>query len=197
MILISDGHVLAIKTDEQKLSVFVTILVLAAGEQLKYLQTAFTMRIRQVTSVLPYIGVILSIFTMGKLLRHPYIPSADEHPLIIKTKKADDSKNLKLFKEDGEHILNLDISDYFDQPLKIWDYRNEAIAFMHIGKSGGTSFDRALLTSKHKDGCRLHVAKTLDPVRNITCPRSVQCMCERHYDWGEYRMPSIVYDLRT
>ncbi len=144
------------------------------------------MRIRQLISVLPYIGVILSIFAMGKLLRHPYIPSSDEHPLIIKTKKADNSKNLKLFAEGGEQILNLDISDYFNQAFKIWDHRNEAIAFMHIGKSGGTSFDRALLTSKHKHRCRLHVVKTLDPVRNITCPRSVQCMCERHYDWGKY-----------
>ena len=101
---------------------------------MKDLQAVFTMRMRQVTSTLPYVGVILSIFAMAKLLKHPYIPSANEHPLIIKTKKVDDSNNLKLFTENGKQILNMDISDYFNQPLRIWDYRNEAIAFMHIGK---------------------------------------------------------------
>ncbi len=137
---------------------------------------------RQFTSILPYIGVMLCIFALGRLLRHQPLRQGQGASTPIharNTHHLDDSKNLKLYTEDGEKIFNLDVTQYFNQPLKMWDYRNEAIAFMHIGKSGGTSLDRALLTSKHKDGCKLKVAKTLDPVRNLTCPGSVQVWLEK------------------
>ena len=103
---------------------------------------------------------------------------------------------------DGEVVLNKSIEQYvpiFSQNLseshtnssqlpwllKQWNPKEEALAFMHIGKNGGTSFRTALLKAKHKAGLKLQNLATLSrqPFGN-SGSNLVPCICSQHYDWS-------------
>ena len=66
-----------------------------------------------------------------------------------------DSNNLEstsdvivLKDKEGHVILNKSIKALWEQPLRIWDYKNEMLTHIHIKKTSGSSFDFSLLNSQ-------------------------------------------------
>ena len=72
-----------------------------------------------------------------------------------------------------------------------WDYENESIAFMHIGKNGGTSFRGGLTKAQQDNGCRLKSVGSVAKQEKHPCPGPVPCVCNRHYDW------TVIDDLES
>ena len=75
--------------------------------------------------------------------------------------------------------------------LRKWDYENESIAFMHIGKNGGTSFRGGLTKAQQDNGCRLKSVGNVAKQEKHPCPGMVPCVCNRHYDW------TVIDDLES
>ena len=77
------------------------------------------------------------------------------------------------------------ISSQLPRLLKQWNPKEEVLAFMHIGKNGGTSFRTALLTAKHKSGLKLqNLAKLSRQPLGNSGSKFVPCICSQHYDWS-------------
>ena len=75
--------------------------------------------------------------------------------------------------------------------LRKWNYENESIAFMHIGKNGGTSFRGGLTKAQQDNGCRLKSVGSVAKQERHPCPGMVPCVCNRHYDW------TVIDDLES
>ena len=80
-------------------------------------------------------------------------------------------------------VNNTLLIKYLNNSLRKWDYKNEVIAFMHIGKNGGTSFRKGLISAKHDSGCLLKDTGNVNKPKSYPCPGQVPCVCNRHYDW--------------
>ncbi len=98
---------------------------------------------------------------------------------------------LVLTSYDGQIVLNKSIGQYLpifspshknasSQLLKQWDSKQEILAFMHIGKNGGTSLRNALLGAQHTSGFKL---QNLGGVPRKV-PNAPSCACSKHYDWS-------------
>lgn len=100
----------------------------------------------------------------------------------------DDTNNemwSSLLLRDGNNqtILNKTVQDLWEQSLRLWDYQNEVLAFIHVVKSGGTSFEQTLSMRRHKDGCRVKcVGRHITILGNRVCPTYLYSLCG-HLDW--------------
>ena len=87
----------------------------------------------------------------------------------------------------GHAILNKSIKTLWEQPLRIWDYRNEMLTHIHIVKTSGTSFDYSLLKSLHKDGCGITCPVPnkfkifIQQLGNRICPTMLNSYCCNHF----------------
>ena len=73
--------------------------------------------------------------------------------------------------------------NHLKNSLRKWDFENEAIAFMHIGKNGGTSFRGGLMKASQDNGCKLKETSNIAKQETHKCPGTVRCVCKGHYDW--------------
>ena len=93
--------------------------------------------------------------------------------------------NLLLLDNLGQVVLNKSIQHLWEQPLKKWDHMREILAFIHIVKSGGTSFESTI--SLTEDDCRLRCvdkhAGQLTSSRDRICPSLLPVLCG-HFDWS-------------
>ena len=86
----------------------------------------------------------------------------------------------------GTRILKKDVTEYWNQPLKKWYPTEEVLAFIHIGKAGGTSLDDALAGSVLTEGhCRMKCVRWTNGLNAEIdhCPRVEPFICGRHFDW--------------
>ena len=94
--------------------------------------------------------------------------------------------NLLVLDDHGQVVLNKSIQYLWEQPLKKWDHTHETLAFIHVVKSGGTSFESTISLSRTEDGCRLRCSDKHSGPRNSsrhrTCPRLLPVLCS-HFDW--------------
>lgn len=98
--------------------------------------------------------------------------------------QKNEEQNLVFINQNGLININKTIlTDYLLNSLKQWNVKNEPLAFMHIGKSGGTSFRGGLLNAKHDLGCRLKGTTDINIWVNYSCPGQIPCVCNSHYDW--------------
>ncbi len=86
----------------------------------------------------------------------------------------------------GTLILQKNVSEAWDQPLRKWRPEEEILTFMHICKSGGTSLKSLLLNSMlNGTQCRMKCVRSIPELmkaqRNRKCPRLV---CDKHFDWS-------------
>ena len=88
------------------------------------------------------------------------------------------------------HINKTVLLKHLRNALRKWDYEHESMAFMHIGKNGGTSFRAGLTKAKHDNGCRLKSQGGVARQEKHPCPGQVPCVCNRHYDW------TVIDDLK-
>ena len=69
--------------------------------------------------------------------------------------------------------------------LKQWNFEEEILTFMHIGKAGGTSFRRGLIKATHDQNCSVRLSPPV--VQKLswtaTCPGVMPCPCIQHFDW--------------
>ena len=91
--------------------------------------------------------------------------------------------NLILRDREGRVVVNMNIQPLWEEPFRIWKYKQEVLAFIHIVKSGGTSFDVSLLKSTHQDGCSIKCQNYVTELGNRTCPTVLSTLCKRHFDW--------------
>ena len=87
--------------------------------------------------------------------------------------------------KNGSLILHRSL-DRLTEPLRKWKPRKESLAFIHIGKSGGTSFDKALNNSVlKKNQCKLKCSRNLQNLkkRQDNCPEIKSIFCGKHFDW--------------
>ena len=83
------------------------------------------------------------------------------------------------------------LCNHLKNSLRKWDYENEIIAFMHIGKNGGTSFRSGLMKAPQDSGCKLKGTNNVMKQETHKCPGSVPCVCNKHYDW------TVIDDLES
>ena len=102
---------------------------------------------------------------------------------ISKSHNITDWNNLLLRDTEGRVVLNKTIQNMWEGPLRKWDYKQEILAFIHIAKSGGTSFEVSLLKSTHPDGCTIKCVKYITELGNRNCPAVLRTLCQRHFDW--------------
>ena len=93
----------------------------------------------------------------------------------------------------GHIILNKSIKALWQEPLRLWDYKNEMLTHIHIVKTSGTSFDYSLLKSLHKDGCGITCPVPnkfkifILQLGNGTCPSVLNSYCCNHFDWTQVK----------
>ena len=71
-------------------------------------------------------------------------------------------------------------TDKLREPLGRWKPREEVLAFIHIGKAGGTSFERALKESTLKENqCRMKCSQNLEQLKinQPKCPEIKPMLC--------------------
>ena len=94
--------------------------------------------------------------------------------------------NLLLLNDRGQPVLNKSIQYLWEQPLKKWDHMHEILAFIHIVKSGGTSFESTISLSRTKDDCRLRCIDKHSGLQTWSldraCPALLPVLCG-HFDW--------------
>ena len=86
----------------------------------------------------------------------------------------------------GTRILHKDVAKYWNEPLKKWDPSSQILAFVHIGKAGGTSLDDALRNSVLPAArCTMTCVQHLTDLgrRNRNCPWIFPIICNKHFDW--------------
>ena len=108
-----------------------------------------------------------------------------DNPVIEIINLKSFSDNILLKDRIGQLILNKSVKHLWQQPLRKWNYQNEMLKFIHIVKSGGTSFDESLTSSRHKDGCDLQCKPGYEKLLNRTCPSTLDTWCHEHFDWTE------------
>ncbi len=92
---------------------------------------------------------------------------------------------------DGQIVLNKSIEQHLpifqyshknasSQLLRRWEPKQEVLAFMHIGKNGGTSLRNALLGAQYTSGFKL---QNLGGVPRKV-PSAPSCACSKHYEWS-------------
>ena len=87
--------------------------------------------------------------------------------------------------KNGSLILNKSLDRLTDR-LGKWNPREEILAFIHIGKSGGTSFDKALKMSVLQENqCKMKRSKKLQDLKKSqdNCPEIKSILCGKHFDW--------------
>ena len=84
-----------------------------------------------------------------------------------------------------QFINRAKLIDHLTKSLWRWDYKTEVLAFMHIGKNGGTSLRGSLTSATHDLGCRIRSVgyESIPQHKNTTCPGEILCACSKHYDW--------------
>ena len=117
------------------------------------------------------------------LLSHDRITALRSLHPVTKDPNALIWNKLLLLDTNGNVILNKSIQELWQQPLSQWDYKNEILAFLHIVKSGGTSFDASLYRSVHEAECRIECRKYITTLENRTCPSYLPTLCKSHFDW--------------
>ena len=108
-----------------------------------------------------------------------------DNPMIEITDLRSFSDNILLKDRIGHVIFNKSVKHLWQQPLKKWNYQNEMLMFIHIVKSGGTSFDESLINNRHEDGCNLRCKPSYEAFWNRTCPSALDSWCSEHFDWTE------------
>ena len=86
--------------------------------------------------------------------------------------------------KNGSPILQKDVTQYWNQPLKKWKSEEEILTFIHIGKAGGTSMDTALWQSMLVEKrCNMSCVGSLQRLHSINCSNVKPIICGRHFDW--------------
>ena len=91
---------------------------------------------------------------------------------------------------DGYIVLNKDVTEHWNKPLRLWNCSSELLIFLHIPKSGGTSLREALRTSLGSEQphmCNLQHTNTKKVIvsqkRKEDCLKMGQSGCASHFDW--------------
>ena len=87
----------------------------------------------------------------------------------------------------GKIILRRTPDLILNETLRKMNPREESLAFIHIGKAGGTSFEAALHGSVLKEnGCKLYCSKRLNQLRSnqSRCSKVRPMLCFKHFDWS-------------
>ena len=94
--------------------------------------------------------------------------------------------------KEGHVILNKSIKALWEQPLRIWDYKNEMLTHIHVKKTSGAAFDFSLRSSQNKDGCRIKCLFNssvseivIETLGNRTCPSFLNTFYKNHFDWTQ------------
>ena len=96
-----------------------------------------------------------------------------------------DKKMITLQDKLGNVILSRS-TDKLGEPLGKWKPREEVLAFIHIGKAGGTSFETALKESTLQENqCRMKCSQNLEQLKinQPKCPEIKPMLCHDHFDW--------------
>ncbi len=103
-------------------------------------------------------------------------PVSEKHFLILSPKQ-----------NSGKTIIAKTVLLEAVQPLQKWNPEEEVLAFIHIGKAGGTSFDLALLNSK-VDDCHVMCVQSIVGLnavkRRLVCSSIKPLICAKHFDWN-------------
>ena len=89
--------------------------------------------------------------------------------------------------KDGHTVLQKNVSNHWNKPLHLWDYKNTVLTHLHITKTGGTSLGHSLRHSKLKNGCKVQCfKKNIDEVQKKPreCPGVLGSFCGTHFDWS-------------
>ena len=88
----------------------------------------------------------------------------------------------------GNIILNKIANKNWNEPLIKWKPREELLAFVHIGKSGGTSMEKSLRKSILMENncamqCINHTTAAELKKGQPNCPEIKPMLCRNHFDW--------------
>ena len=116
---------------------------------------------------------------------------------------TNNNENLITVRDIAGNIILSRSTDKLREPLGRWKPREEVLAFIHIGKAGGTSFERALKESTLKENqCRMKCSQNLEQLKinQPKCPEIKPMLCHDHFDWtaidaakkGGYKMAPVI-----
>ena len=136
---------------------------------------------RKCFCLLPFFFFVVVIFYYFISFNREWLETDDERKII-----HEKWNNLILLDDRGQVVLNKSIQQLWEQPLKKWDHQHEILAFIHIVKSGGTSFESTISLSRTEEACRLRCVDEHTGLRtssrNIICQRLLPVLCG-HFDW--------------
>ena len=137
-----------------------------------------------------------------KVTNYPHLYSYEKScPKIVKLPYTDSNTEfsntssefyvrLVVRDRNGAIVLNKDVTEHWNKPLRLWNCSNELLIFLHIPKSGGTSLREALKTSlgnKTSFTCNLQHVNTekvfISQKRKEDCLRMSPSDCASHFDW--------------
>ena len=98
------------------------------------------------------------------------------------------NKNLITVRDKAANVVLSRSTDKLNEPFGRWKPREEVLAFIHIGKAGGTSFDTALHESTLQENqCRMKCSQNWRQfkihVNQTNCPEIKSMICGEHFDW--------------
>ena len=86
----------------------------------------------------------------------------------------------------GRTVLSKVVDKNWHEPPAKWNPRKEILAFIHIGKAGGMSFERGLRKSVLKENnCKMKCSNNIEQLKNnqANCPEIRPMLCFDHFDW--------------
>ena len=94
--------------------------------------------------------------------------------------------NMITLRDKAGNVILSRSANKLSEPLRKWKPREEVLAFIHIGKAGGSSFETALKESiLEENQCRMKCARNLEQLKmnQPNCSEIKSLLCYAHFDW--------------